>query len=228
MPLNLTQAAKALNTSKEMLLRWARQGAIPAVELNGQYRFEKKALETWAKRRHMPVRFDAVKSDPPVDPMRVSLLAAMQGGGIYFGIEGDTVESVFRAAIERLSLPESIDKKVLLKRLLERESLASTGIGHGVAIPHPRHPLDNIPAGGIICTCFLKQPVDFHSVDGGPVGVMFIMMSPGTKRHLEMLSRLTFCLHDVGFLPNLKSCNNAEGFLTLVQQVEEKFDHPPK
>lgn len=160
--------------------------------------------------------------------MRVSLLAAMQGGGIYFGIEGETVESVLESAIYRLSLPESIDKKELLKRLLERESLASTGIGHGVAIPHPRHPLDNIPTGGIICTCFLNQPVDFHSVDKKPVVVMFIMMSPGTKRHLEMLSRLTFCLHDADFLPNLKSCDTAEGFLNLVQQAEEKFDHPSR
>ena len=228
MPLDLKQAAKMLNTSREMLLRWARQGAIPALEQDGQYRFEQKTLEAWAERRRMPVRADAADSRPPVDLMRLSLQAAMQGGGVYFDVAGDTVDTVLQAAVDRISLPENQDKGELLNRLLERESLASTGIGHGVAIPHPRHPLDNIPAGGIICTCFLKNPVDFHSVDGKEVGVLFIIMSPTTKRHLEILSRLTFCLHDDDFLPNLKSCQSVENFLKLVQQVEEKFDHPPK
>ncbi len=174
----------------------------------------------------MPMRLDAADSHPPEDPLRVSLTAAMQGGGVYFDIEGDTPAAVLQGAVDRLSLPENIDKAVLLKRLKEREALASTGIGHGVAIPHPRYPIVNIPVGGIICTCFLEKPVNFKSVDGTPVFVLFIMMSPCTKRHLEMLSRLTFCLHDVSFLPNVKSCRTAEDFLKLVQKVEEKFNYP--
>lgn len=60
MPLNLEQAAKALNTSKEMLLRWARQGAIPAMEQDGQYRFERKALEIWANGGEC--RYDSMQS----------------------------------------------------------------------------------------------------------------------------------------------------------------------
>jgi nitrogen PTS system EIIA component len=228
MPLDLKEAARALNTSREMLLRWARQGAIPAVEKEGEYQFDPKALEAWAKRRRMPIHLDAADSRPPTDPLRLSLLAAMQGGGVYFGIEGDTVQGVLQAAVDRLSLPEDIDKKELYARLMERESLASTGIGHGVAIPHPRHPLENIPEGGIICTCFLKSPLDFNGVDGQPVFVLFIMMSPGTKRHLEMLARLTFCLHDADFLPNLTSCRTAENLLQLVRHVEDKFNNPSR
>ena len=224
MPMDLDKAAKALNTSKEMLLRWARQGAIPAVEKDGEYHFERKTLEMWAARRHMPVQFDSGSRISSTDiERRVSIFEAMKRGGVYFGIEGGDVGIVLQNAVQTMSLPADIDKAELLRRLKERESLASTGIGHGVAIPHPRHPLDNIPAGGIICTCFLANKIDFGSVDGKPVLVLFIMMSPGTKRHLEMLARLTFCLHDSDFLPNLEACTSESEFFELVSRVEEKF-----
>jgi nitrogen PTS system EIIA component len=223
MPMDLNEAAKALNTSREMLLRWARQGAIPAVEKNGEYFFDQRSLEAWAKRRHMPIRFETEKRSSDTDLQRVGIAQAMRRGGVYFSIRGKEVETVLLSAVDSLSLPDDIDKDELLTRLIERESLASTGIGHGVAIPHPRQPLDNVPVEGFICTCFLEEEVDFNSVDGKPVFVIFIMMSPGTKRHLEMLARLTFCLHDTAFMPNLKSCSTAEDFLRLVQQVEEKF-----
>ena len=224
MPMDLNEAAKALNTSKEMLLRWARQGAIPAVEKDGEYRFEKKSLEAWAKRRHMPIRFDTEKRPSKSDIKRVSISEAMRRGGVYFGIPGKEVDAVLHAAVTAITLPENVDKDELLERLIERESLASTGIGHGVAIPHPRHPLGGMPDGGIIATCFLEAETDFSGVDGKPVFVLFIMMSPGTKRHLEMLARLTFCLHDTSFIPSLKSCKSPEDFYLVVQQVEQKFN----
>lgn len=226
MPMDLDAAAVALNTSKEMLLRWARQGVIPAVEKDGLYEFDQRAIEQWAKRRRMTVNLENEPNPASATEHQSSIGDAMRRGGVYFGIPGEDVEGVLQRSVAAISLPESIDKDELLTRLLERECLASTGIGHGVAIPHPRQPLDGIPEGGIISACFLQGAIDYRAVDSVPVSVLFIILSPGTKRHLEMLARLTFCLHDAEFMPSLKACKTAEDFLRLVQQVEERF-HPP-
>ncbi len=226
MPMDLDAAAIALNTSKEMLLRWARQGVIPAMERHGLYEFDRRTLEQWAKRRRMPVKFSDGTEETSTEKPKGAIGDAMRRGGVYFGIPGGEVDAVLRNAVAAISLPESIDKAQLLERLLERESLASTGIGHGVAIPHPRHPLDGIPEGGIVSTCFLEAAIDYRAVDSAPVSVLFIILSPGTKRHLEMLARLTFCLHDAAFLPRLNACETADDFLRLVQQVEERFQDP--
>lgn len=228
MPMDLKEAAFALNTSREMLLRWARQGAIPAVEKNGEYQFDEKSLVAWAERRRMPVRLNRAAPQTKREARWDTIAEAMRRGGVYFGITGDNVNETLENAVAAIELPADIDKGELVTRLLEREALASTGIGHGAAIPHPRHPVQHVPEGGIICTCVLERPIDYRSVDRKPVFVLFIILSPGTKRHLEMLARLTFCLHDGSFLPALTSCDSPEHFLDLVQQVEEKYRRPSR
>ncbi len=222
MSVDLDTAAKALSTSREMLLRWVRQGVIPVKERDGRYLFEQKALEQWARRRQMPLHLERVDEKKPEGaPQGVE--SALRRGGVHFGIRGADVEGVLRNAVAAATLPESMDRGELLKRLLERETMTSTGIGYGVAIPHPRQPMDHVPAEGIINICFLEAPIDYSAVDGKPVSALFILLSSGTRRHLEMLARLTFCLHDPSFIPNLKECDDEADFLSLMQRLDARF-----
>ena len=62
----------------------------------------------------------------------------MQRGGIFFDLQGDSKEDALQAAVERIPNLERIDRKIVLEKLLEREQMASTGIGHGVALPPPQ------------------------------------------------------------------------------------------
>ena len=91
------------------------------------------------------------------------------------------------------------DYDLVYETLLEREKLASTGIGHGIALPHPRSnpglALD-LPQ---ITTCFLKDAVDFEAIDGRPVTILMVLLSHSTKQHVTMLSKLSFHLRDPGF-----------------------------
>jgi nitrogen PTS system EIIA component len=104
--------------------------------------------------------------------------------------------------------------------LLEREEMASTGIGRGIAIPHPRTPLDESMEEPVIITCFLENPVDFRAVDGFPVFVLFILLSPSVKTHLHLLSKLAFCVRDVSFVDFLKRIPNQEKLLEKVKNLE--------
>jgi PTS system nitrogen regulatory IIA component len=127
------------------------------------------------------------------------------------------------SALDLIEFPPRVEKKDLLNQLIEREKLASTGIGNGVAIPHPRHPVDGFLEGGMVATFFLDSEVDFNAIDGEPVFVVFLMLSPRTQCHLQLLSQLSFCLHDPSFLTHLKTCDSKESLLNLVKKIEKNI-----
>ncbi len=79
---------------------------------------------------------------------------------------------------------------------LAREASASTAIGDGIAIPHVRNPIVLQVARPAVTLAFLSKAVDFGALDGRPVHVLFSIISPTNRSHLQLLSRLSFALHD--------------------------------
>ncbi|MDY6952356.1 MAG: PTS sugar transporter subunit IIA, partial [Thermodesulfobacteriota bacterium] len=119
----------------------------------------------------------------------------------------------------------------LFLRLLEREDLSTTGIGRGVAIPHPRSPLPDAPAEPSITTCFLENPMDYNAIDDMPVFVLFLMLSPSPKVHLRLLARLSYALRDKAFIDFLKATPPEGHILSRVAEIETNIDnahHFPK
>ena len=102
--------------------------------------------------------------------------------------------------------------------------MASTGIGNGIAIPHPRDPLSRPPEMPAITTCFLKKPVDFNAIDDQPVSVCFVLISPTVKHHLHLLSRLSYCIRDKAFVAFLHRHPDAVDLYSRVAAVERQLD----
>jgi nitrogen PTS system EIIA component len=186
------EAAELLNVSEKTVYRWIRQGVIPTIKLQGQYRFDRVELEGWARHNRIGSFQAATAADEPEE--EVSLLRAVQLGGIHYKIEGETPEQLYAQVAELFPFSPRLAptfKETLQATLLERERLSTTGIGHGIALPHPRHPRDwglGNPAVGVF---FPERPVDFHALDGEPVFVLFVILCATVKGHLKMLSRIS-------------------------------------
>jgi nitrogen PTS system EIIA component len=220
MEIDIDTAAKMLATPQATLRRWARQGKIPARERSGTYVFRKDELAKWARQRNIPLTALPESGIPGPAQVEISLYESIKRGGIFFSVPGNNVHEVLQAASNLIILPEMIDRKALRDDLIEREALASTGIGNGVAFPHPRYPLEDIPAGGVIAACFLEKEVDFKSIDGLPVFVLFMLLNPDTETHLKLLSRLSFCLRDSTCIRFLRECERPEDLLQKVREME--------
>src|SRR4030095_157380 len=117
---------------------------------------------------------------------------------------------------------EEVDVEFLYQMLLARETLGSTGVGDGIAIPHVRNPvvLHVRPAATL---CFLEQPVDFGSLDGLPVRALFLLVSPTTRTHLPLLSRLSAALHDPELKRQIIEQGGRNEILSAFQRVEATF-----
>lgn len=199
MQLTVRDVSKLLNLSEKTIYRWVRQGVLPAYRVNEQYRFNRAELLEWATARRMNVSatlFEEPESNATPIP---SLVEALQVGGIFYRLGGTDVPSALRAVVEHLRLPDEVDREFLLRVLLAREALQSTGIGDGIAIPHVRNPIVLHVPRPMVTLCFLERLVDFGALDGKPVHVLFTLISPTVRAHLRLLSRLSFALHAPAF-----------------------------
>lgn len=221
--LDLEEAARLLGLSEATVFRWVRQGRIPALRERGRCFFMEKHLRSWAQKHHIPLKEG--RPPPTKNPAEegIRLSDAIRRGGVFFGVKGRSVEAVLEEAVKRVPLSDDFDKASLLEHLLQREELASTGIGEGVAIPHPRSPLELLPGKAMVTPCFLEQEVDFRSIDKKPVFLVCLILCATTQLHLKILSQLSFCLRNEAFLSFLKGCQSADELLKRVAELEDRF-----
>ncbi|MDP3426995.1 MAG: PTS sugar transporter subunit IIA [Humidesulfovibrio sp.] len=201
MQLSVKDAAKLLKISEDAVYRWVESGVLPAYHINEQYRFNRTELLEWATARQMDLGAEAFGSEvcgdgPRARTAQSSLAQALAAGDILYGVQGGDKTSVLRGIMDLLTLPEEVDREFLFQVLLARETLGSTGIGGGIAIPHVRNPVILHITRPAVTLCFLKQPIDFQALDGQPVHTLFLLITPTIRAHLHLLSRLGFVLRD--------------------------------
>ena len=224
MHLTIHEVSKLLNLPVSTLKRWIRQGNIPVYRHAGKYVFLKKDLRKWAKSRGIVFVPKSKRVVARNETQSYSLSYAMEKGGVLKGIGGGDASGALQAVVEAAPLDPSIDRNELFSRLIEREELASTGIGHGVAIPHPRAPLKSGPKDPSITTCFLKVPIDYDAIDALPVFVLFLILSPSPKIHLRLLAKLSHLLRDSAFVQFLRGVPPLEDLLSRVGESESGMD----
>lgn len=201
MALTINEVAAKLKLPMETVHRWARQGKIPMQRTGNTYVIRTEMLERWADEHKLEISDQSHKlsASGPEAPVFDNILPAMQRGGVFYDVAGDCRETVLKSVVNLIPNVDADDVDLIYEKLLERELLASTGIGHGIALPHPR----SNPEIGLsvpqITTCFLERPIAFEAIDGQPVNVLLVLLSHSTKQHLAMLSKLSYHLRDPEF-----------------------------
>ena len=121
-----------------------------------------------------------------------------------------------------VSGPQRIDREVLAKVLLERERLASTAIGEGVAIPHGK-----LDAVGKLVACVGRavEGVDFDSMDGRPTHLFFVLVAPenSTGVHLKALARISRLFKDPEFRTRLMQAKDAQEIFRVIADEDAKY-----
>ena len=109
------------------------------------------------------------------------------------------------------------DERDIFETLMQREKLGSTGVGHGVAIPHGKLPgLERLV--GVFA--LIDKPIDFDSLDGEPVDVVFLLLAPESAGadHLKALARIARVLRDDETAAKLRAADDAAAMYTLLTE----------
>ncbi|MGM0452122.1 MAG: PTS sugar transporter subunit IIA [Thermodesulfobacteriota bacterium] len=131
-----------------------------------------------------------------------------------------------KGVIDELAQPVAevshVNHREIVRVLIERERLGSTGIGEGIAIPHGK-------LGGIeqLILGFgrSRQGVNFDALDGQPTYLFFLLMSPdnSTGLHLRLLARISKLLKEDSFKQRLQHVNDAETVIRAIEEVDTDF-----
>jgi PTS system nitrogen regulatory IIA component len=186
-------AARLLGTSERQIFRWVDDGEIPCRRVRDQLRFNPTDLLEWATGRQLPVHVEAFEDDDP-DDRPPSLAAALEAGGVLAAIPSADRDTAVRAIVERLTLPDTFDRELLVEVMLARKSALS--VADSIAIPPARNPIIVAGTRPMVTVGYLANPVAFEARS---VRAMILVVSPTVRCHLRMLARLSRALADPGF-----------------------------
>lgn len=137
-------------------------------------------------------------------------------------LKADDKEGVIRELVDILAKAEDIkNKEDLIKALMTRESLGSTGIGQGIGIPHAK----TANVKNLVAAFGLSQKgVNFDSLDGEPVYIFFLLIAPEESAgpHLKALARISRMLKDKYFRELLKKAKDEKEILHIIQDEDSK------
>jgi len=133
-----------------------------------------------------------------------------------------TKEGVLREMVRVLARNETVDEGRMLEILMERESLGSTGIGDGVAIPHGK----SKDVKKLLASFGRSLPgLDFQSMDGKPTHLFFLLVAPENSAgiHLKALARISRLMKEVAFRKRLLEAGTADDIYSLFAEGDERY-----
>ncbi len=138
-------------------------------------------------------------------------------------LEATDKESVIREMTQSLLVAGQIaadEYESIVKAILKREELGSTGIGRGVAVPHTKHPSVDKLVGTVAVS---SQGVDFSSLDGENVYLFFLLISPPDRPgdHLRGLENISRQLRDDTFCRFLKQAKSSDDVTQLLDEADQ-------
>lgn len=141
---------------------------------------------------------------------------------ILVDLEATTKEAAIREIVTSLLDAGQIgaaEQESIVRAIMNREELGSTGIGQGVAVPHTRHPtVDRL----IATVALSRQGVQFAALDGDPVDILFLLVSPPDRPgdHLRALENISRHLKDARFVSFLRQARTREAVIDVLEEVD--------
>ena len=212
-----SQAAQFLHVSLATLERWVRQGLLPP-PLDPENGYGSLELGSWAKARGLPHGTAISKGGAH----NVSITSALNRGSTLYGVQANNSYDAINAIIDQLDQFSAPQRQEILTKVLDRERMASTAVGHGVALPHPREAPGHLVQEPILTVAFFSKPLDWAAPDNQPVHTAFLLLSPNAHVHLKLLARIARLLKTPDCGATLSAIPEKPELLTFIERHEQE------
>ena len=156
-------------------------------------------------------------------PSRLVLSDLMSSDAVVLHLRGSQRDEVLTELVGKIPRLDNDARKTLLKALQERESLCSTGIGDGIALPHCRNALVGLVDKPILVFGRHDQGIAYGAVDGHPARLFFLIVATNVSQHLQILAKLSRILRAPRIRENLLAAERPEKVIALLQEAESKI-----
>ena len=152
----------------------------------------------------------------------MTLMEILSGKSVIVGLKGQTKREVLEELVDILEVGDKItDRQKVLEAVLQREEIMSTGIGHGIAIPHGKSEYVT-ELGGVLG--IKQEGVDFDALDGKPTYIFFLLVSPMdvSGPHIKALARISRLLKGEDFRQHLIHASDKEDAIAIIVEEEKR------
>jgi fructose-specific phosphotransferase system IIA component len=151
----------------------------------------------------------------------MTLMEILSGHSVIVGLKGQTKREILEEIVEAVDESKISDRAKVLEAVLQREEIMSTGIGHGIAIPHGKSEYVT-ELGGVLG--LKKEGVDFDSLDGKPTHIFFLLVSPMdvSGPHIKALARISRLLKGEDFRQRLINAADSDAAIACIEEEEKK------
>ena len=142
---------------------------------------------------------------------------------ILIEFKGTTKEEIINEMIDLFKGDERVANIEAIRAVvLEREKIMSTGVGNGFAIPHGKTNMVKEMVAGF---GLLKTPIDFESIDGAPVNLIFMLIGQedAVGQHIKMLSRISRIMNQEPIRKKLAEANSADEIYKIFEEEDSKY-----
>ena len=230
--LNLKQAAEHVHLEENELKHFAQRGKIDATKRGDDWLFEHRTLDEWAQRNLLAAGEKELKEQYRVmmDENRRADKAGWGVAGLFYAEAIDlAVQAKAKAGVLR-DMTDLADRsgKVydpdgLFKELEAREAAASTAIGEGMALLHPRFHDPYLFEESFIAYGRSVRPIFFGAADGEGTRHFFLICSTNHEEHLHILARLAILAHGTDLMERLDAVETPEEVIAAVHECETAY-----
>lgn len=147
---------------------------------------------------------------------------ALHKDAIIIDLKALDKKGVLEELVEPVARIAGVKHDYLVRVLMERERLGSTGIGEGVGIPHGKlKDIDSLILGFGLS----RKGVDFEAMDGQPTHIFFLLVTPenSTGLHLKLLAQISRILKNEYFKQRLLNASDIDEIYAIIQEEEEEL-----
>ncbi len=152
----------------------------------------------------------------------MTLIEVLSGKSVIVGLKGQDKREILEELVDVLEVGDKIThREKVLEAVLQREEIMSTGIGHGIAIPHGKSEYVK-ELGGVLG--IKSAGVEFDSLDGQPTFIFFLLVSPMdvSGPHIKALARISRLLKGEDFRRRLIACPDKETAIKILEEEESE------
>ncbi len=150
----------------------------------------------------------------------MTLMEILSGKSVIVGLKGQNKQEILEELVDVVDESKITDRQMVLEAVLQREEIMSTGIGHGIAIPHGKSEFVS-ELGGVLG--IKREGVDFDSLDGKPTFIFFLLVSPMdvSGPHVKALARISRLLKGEDFRQYLIAAEDRESAIASIEEEEK-------
>lgn len=222
--MTLSEVAHYLKLAEKTVLRMVHKGEIPCLKIASQWRFVKTVIDQWllsgmnnvnGKERDVFFRSEATL---------IPLSRLTSKDKIIIDCEPGSKEYILRQLIVPLIEDNTItNRDRFLEKLLQRERMVSTGVENGIALPHLRHPDQDIVLETSLVIGICKKGTNFESIDGRKTRLFFLICTNDEVLHLKILATIGRMIKTTNIQERFLKSEKSEEILHLLIEYEQQL-----